>query len=484
MSADGGTGRLDPSRLAAAALIASVVPEAESELLLLTRLARDLVGAEVGLIALVDDQQELLRAVVGLPAPYVSGVTVPIELSLCARMVEDGQEQFVAALEDDVLLRDHPAVVDLGLRSWAGIPLRLGELVVGGFCVLSTTRREWSDADRRLLRDLAGTVGTELRLSAALQELAQARDAERRLAAEQSAFIRVATRVAAEQDEALVAAALADEVVALLGATSAQVLRFRPDGRSARVALAGGDPPEDESCAAVLAELRRSGAAARGEGADPCLAAPVAAQGRQWGALVATGATSPDVALAQLERFAGLLVLAVTNAEAQRRLVELTQTDSLTGVANRRAFVQRIEEELARAQRHGGSTTLAVADVDRFKQLNDEHGHVVGDRVLREFVARVAATLRTGDLLARLGGDEFALLLPHTDGAAAAKVVDRIRQAVAGAPLAGVPVTVTLGAAVLESGQAAPEELYRSADQALYAAKAAGRDTVRVQRLR
>jgi diguanylate cyclase (GGDEF)-like protein len=481
MSADGGGGRLDPSRLAAAARVAGVVREAEAELLLLTRLARDLVGAEVGLIALVEDRHELLGAVVGLPAPYVSGVTVPAELSLCAAMVEDGQERFVAALDEDVVFRGSPAVLDLGLRSWAGIPLRLDDLVVGGFCVLSRTRREWSEADRRLLRDLARTVGTELRLGAALQELARSRDAQRRLAAEQAAFTRVATSVASERDEGAVATAVADEVLALLAVTSAEVLRFQPDGRPVRVALAGADQPDVEALDAVLAELGTSSAAVR---AGTRQAAPVSAQGRRWGALVTTGATSPDVGLSQLERFAGLLSLAVSNAEAQRRLVELTQTDFLTGAANRRAFGQRIEEELARAQRHGGCTTLAVADVDRFKQLNDEHGHVVGDRVLREFVARVAATLRTGDLLARLGGDEFALLLPQTDAAAATVAVDRIRQVVAAEPLAGIPVTVTLGASVLESGTATPEELYRSADQALYRGKSAGRNTVQVQSLR
>ena len=100
--------------------------------------------------------------------------------------------------------------------------------------------------------------------------------------------------------------------------------------------------------------------------------------------------------------------------EANRRLEELATTDAVTGLANRRRFMEVLEAEFQRSRRYGGRLALAMVDVDRFKRFNDTHGHAFGDRVLVEVAKRLAAGARQTDVVARLGGDEFVILMPET----------------------------------------------------------------------
>jgi diguanylate cyclase (GGDEF)-like protein len=154
-------------------------------------------------------------------------------------------------------------------------------------------------------------------------------------------------------------------------------------------------------------------------------------------------------------------------------------TDALTGTLNRGAFQQRLGEVLASPDAH--PFVLALLDLDHFKRVNDRLGHPAGDRALRRFCEIVQAEARLGDVLGRLGGEEFALLLAHTDLAGAHSFADRLRATVERETAAGeVGLTVSIGLA-----QSAPGidegELLRSADVALYSAKAAGRNRVAVQ---
>lgn len=169
--------------------------------------------------------------------------------------------------------------------------------------------------------------------------------------------------------------------------------------------------------------------------------------------------------------------------EMNRRLRELSNTDPLTEVANRRCFVARCEAELARVGRQGGLLGLVMVDVDHFKRVNDAHGHQAGDEALRAVAAALQSSVRGYDLVARLGGEEFALLLPHADREGARAVAERCRAAVAALelPVTGEPsrVTMSAGIALLPApGLERLDDLIRVADEALYAAKRAGRDTV------
>lgn len=175
---------------------------------------------------------------------------------------------------------------------------------------------------------------------------------------------------------------------------------------------------------------------------------------------------------------------------ANQQLKAISLTDGLTHVANRRRFDEKLQDEWSRAQRHGHPLSLLMLDIDHFKRVNDELGHLVGDDCLTEVAALCAAEVqRSGDLLARYGGEEFSILLPATPEEGAVRVAERVRQAVARSPVysgervAPVSLTISVGVAcVVPDPNMEPQELIRQADEALYAAKESGRNRVMVAR--
>jgi diguanylate cyclase (GGDEF)-like protein len=157
--------------------------------------------------------------------------------------------------------------------------------------------------------------------------------------------------------------------------------------------------------------------------------------------------------------------------------------DFLTAIPNRRHFMELADWEFARGMRYGEPFAFALADLDFFKKINDTHGHHAGDRVLKEFGAICRKTLRSSDIVGRIGGEEFALLLPNTTLPVAHHIVDRLRAAVeAGDAVAAqaspVQFTASFGLTTFSSGDTDMSDLFRRADEALYAAKASGRNKV------
>jgi len=167
----------------------------------------------------------------------------------------------------------------------------------------------------------------------------------------------------------------------------------------------------------------------------------------------------------------------------QRALQQVAALDSLTGADSRRAFLEKLEEEMLRA-RHGGRACLLLIDIDHFKAVNDCHGHGAGDRVLAGFVDRLRPGLRGGDSIGRLGGEEFAILLGGTDVVRASMICERLREMVTAHPVqidSGdlIPVTFSAGLVAL-SGQSDSQAVLEAADKALYNAKHSGRNCLRL----
>ncbi len=161
--------------------------------------------------------------------------------------------------------------------------------------------------------------------------------------------------------------------------------------------------------------------------------------------------------------------------QANKELLELSRKDPLTGVLNHRCFYEEVDLALARAHRSEAPVSVLVLDIDHFKDVNDHHGHPVGDEVLRAVAGSLRASTRTGDVVARTGGEEFAVLMPDTSLADAASVAERVRATIAdaGGP---VPVTASAGLSAFPEHGTTSSRLVRIADDALYAAKHAGRD--------
>ncbi|MDQ3934931.1 MAG: GGDEF domain-containing protein [Actinomycetota bacterium] len=162
-------------------------------------------------------------------------------------------------------------------------------------------------------------------------------------------------------------------------------------------------------------------------------------------------------------------------------LARAARVDPLTGILNRGGFEERFVQELERARRNGESVALLVADIDRFKQINDRFGHAAGDDVLARVARVLTASTRPHDVVARLGGEEFGILLAQSDSERGVYVAERIRHDVTrmeGAVCGPVAVTVSVGVAAYPGDGVCRESLFRVADAAVYAAKDLGRDRV------
>ena len=172
--------------------------------------------------------------------------------------------------------------------------------------------------------------------------------------------------------------------------------------------------------------------------------------------------------------------------EMNVQLEALSVTDMLTGLANRRRLMTRLEEEVQRARRYKTPLSVVMIDIDHFKLVNDAHGHAMGDEVLRNIGAMLKTSLRGTDLAARYGGEELTLVLPHTDIPAALLVAETLREKFAAMDhvLDGVTLrkTVSMGVTARDGQSEVPdvEELLKHADEALYRAKQGGRNRVEV----
>jgi len=167
--------------------------------------------------------------------------------------------------------------------------------------------------------------------------------------------------------------------------------------------------------------------------------------------------------------------------EAQERLRVQATHDALTGIWNRRAIFEALERELDRAERQEIPLAVALIDLDNFKQVNDTHGHLVGDEVLRETAQRIRGAVRSYDAVGRYGGEEFLVVAPECDARRARDLAERIRQLLLESPIPtsgpDVPVTLSLGVVHLEKGtKAGINRVLSAADKALYQAKSGGRN--------
>ena len=217
------------------------------------------------------------------------------------------------------------------------------------------------------------------------------------------------------------------------------------------------------------------------------LAVPLRSKGRVLG-VMNLSRTRPDAFNAQEIRLAEAIgqqaALSIASARLYQQTLELSFTDSLTGVPNRRQLFLRLEQEFSRSVRFGDHLSLMMIDLDRFKQINDQHGHTIGDGVLRGVATALRRNVRKVDIVARYGGEEFCVVLPRVGKQEAMEVADKLRRSIASmampGPEGGAPLHVTISVGVSSLGADADDVngLVEKADAALYEAKRLGRDQV------
>jgi two-component system, cell cycle response regulator len=197
---------------------------------------------------------------------------------------------------------------------------------------------------------------------------------------------------------------------------------------------------------------------------------------------------NPAELLARLSAGSRIVQLEQSLREANEKIQLLSITDSLAGTFNRRYLNDQLVKEVDRARRYGRPLSAIMADIDRFKRINDERGHATGDEVLRRFADLAKLVLRPSDWIARYGGEEFVLVLPETDASGAAIAAEKLRAACDSVPMplatGELHVTCSFGVATLsmvhQSPEAAAAEMLREADGALYNSKHEGRNRVTV----
>ncbi len=220
---------------------------------------------------------------------------------------------------------------------------------------------------------------------------------------------------------------------------------------------------------------------------NTCIIAPLICQNRVVGILNladkigAKNFSSEDITV--IELFRQLVGASIGNIKLFEKTQIQAKTDGLTGLINHRTFFETLEVELRRCQRYGGQLSIIMADIDNLKPINDKFGHRTGDTAIKRVSRKIVSCIRKIDIAARYGGDEFAVAFPNTAPAEAVVVAERMVNEVSNSPIIWekqkIQISISIGVGQYD-GQMSPEEITHRSDEALYTAKQAGKNTVRI----
>ena len=384
------------------------------------------------------------------------------------------------------------AVVDHGGGGLIGV---LTVTHAGGLTISRARAKEWLPRYARQLESL-------LAISAARQEYA-------RQLRQSRALLTAVRQIGLHKSEDALIESLRETALEVSSAREAAVIRWRADRQKGSVRSAThGFPSRSESAldAGTLAfnacrddtVLFLEDASEHGRGmalffegdgrwrTGSLGIVPLTRDQRVIGAIVVASPEAGRLTRDEIRNLSALGAVAATSLEIVWDIEEVTKrasTDGLTGLVNRRAFDEHLKRLLNETDRFGQPLALILADIDHFKQINDNLGHEAGDEVLRRVAKKLLEGVRNVDVVARYGGEEFAILLPQTALAGATDLADRLRHAVEARPMKfkgeEVSVTISLGVASYPDAVPSREILFRSADRALYEAKEAGRNCVK-----
>ena len=428
----------------------------------LVKLAGRVCGAPIALVSLVDRDRQWFKARFGMEARET-----PRDHSFCAHALAKPTEAMVVedALEDP-RFRDNPLVQrDPNIRFYAGVPLVAPDgQPLGSFCVIDRVPRRLSEEQLQMLDLLAREAMAQLEL--------------RRKSLEMERLVRQYKGI---MDTLVEGVLLRDgEGRLVAGNPSAErLLGVALEPLFGQPGLRGVQFVREDGTAMPQTELPSFETLHSGRSHQGVVFGVRDGEEVRWleantRALFDPGGAAPSG-----------VVISFWDLSDRKRLEDRLRSeaahDGLTGLPNRRAFEGRLAQAMAVSARHGTPLSLCACDLDHFKQLNDTQGHGAGDAVLQAFAGALRAELRAEDLPARLGGDEFCILFEGIAAAQAAQSVERVRRAFAAAPQPGDPpkVTATFGLADWRPGLDAAA-FAAAADEALYRAKARGRDCIQV----
>jgi diguanylate cyclase (GGDEF)-like protein len=409
--------------------------------------------------------------------------------------VAAGDRRLIEALQNDVPLElgERPRMDEPASRSLAVFPVAVDNEVTAAIAVLGgIDSNETKQSIVRLCHSLAPQLEI-LRLRSEVER-------RERLAVAVRSFSRSMRHVDRED----LWLSLTQSAAQMLGAERASLLVHDPreDKLEIKAIIGAPDIPEDEEVGtrvsqvvfyrgepALIADMTRTGlppiADERGYKTLSFLSCPITLVGRTVGVMNFTdrvgGAAFDQDSLDLFLAVAPQLAVAIDRALLKDKAGEFEQlsvTDALTGLLNRRYIEARLAEEIKRSNRHGFPMSFMMLDVDHFKSYNDNFGHPAGDEALKMVGQVIRDTLRAADVAARFGGEEFSILLPQTRGDEAAAIAERIRHNIETAEFPHRAVTVSIGIASCSADLCVSADLVAAADRALYEAKRGGRNRV------
>ena len=426
--------------------------------------ADTLIAVKDGIVASGPDAGDALLLSPGIPAQVrLGGVTY--RGLLTSALSAGGGIQFAS------LVHQHEIDASVAATRWriaaalAGVVLAFGLLVyMLGMSIVRTLDRLARAADeiaRGSFRERVRVKGRDEfaqvaeafnRMAAQLEQRIVELEHERRRTREVT--VRFGKALTATHDVELLLRVIVETIVETTGATGGLVLGQKGELARAGNPDAGGEPLE----------------------------LPLVVSGRHFGKVVLNAPAFDEEQVDTASSLAAQAVVALENAQLHSIVEWQALVDPLTGLANRRSLEENLQEEVSRAERFGGDVCLVLADLDRFKRINDRHGHPTGDAALRVFAQTLRDVVREIDSAGRWGGEEFALVLPGTDVAGGIALAERIRESLAGREIRAangelVRITASFGVSAYADSRTLAA-LVEDADDALYWAKREGRDRV------
>jgi diguanylate cyclase (GGDEF)-like protein/PAS domain S-box-containing protein len=458
----------------------------------LLTLGREHFDLEIGVLARVNGTDyEVLQAV--SPGEAIAAGTVfPVSDTYCAEALKVAQT--VAFEEAGATERRNTAVYQAsGVEAYLGTPVRVNGAIWGMLCFAGRQPhpRLFTSGDRELMRLMAQWIGGEIARRQAEEAVTESEE-------------RFRTAIASMSEGLIVMNS--EGLITLWNSSAEQILEmtctemhpWRPLNPEFTAVREDGTKFPQGSYP-LMQSLRRGEAQH-----NVVMGLPRPDNGLMWVSVNAkplfqSGSDKPSAVvatfaditarryyegqiadqMAQIKEYTGVLEQQKRELEdANIQLEALALLDGLTGLGNRRAFGNRLALELGRAQRYHTPLSLLMLDVDFFKEYNDCYGHPAGDGILRQLSLTLQEEGRDTDFFARYGGEEFVVILPHTDAPGAVVLAERLRSAIETCSWPHRPITISCGAATLITTMENEEALVAAADQALYGAKAAGRNCV------